>query len=382
MDVADLHRRLPEIAPAALSSSDDAEVAAIEAHASSGCSRCARVLVNARETGVDLAVGEHVAATPRADLRGRVLAAARAAGLGAQAARPARRFFDPAGEIARLHLASPDDAARVAEIDALAAMTPHEDDACERVLAQAARMIDFPLLFVSVVRGARAGYRAQHGLDEGLAGMRDRRRETTFCTHTISCGEPLVVPNAAAEPFFRGHNPVLRLGVQAYVGVPLATSRGVAIGTLCAMAFRARAIDPGVPRLLDLLSRPVLAEIERDRLPIEDRLARAPNGAPLYPEPLMRALLEVEPSLARSAGRPSTLVVARAADAPRLADLAAAAEPVGRVAAHAFAWLLPGVDREAAQRRASGVTAQLEPLAPHASGAAWLSAAVARLAAG
>jgi GAF domain-containing protein len=275
MDLADLHPRLDDIAPAAGVGAVDPELAAVEAHAAAGCSPCARALLNARETAAELAVAAGPRAAPAAALRARVLASASRIPVtmgGAPPNPPARpvrppaqvhRFFDPSGELARLHIGAPGDAERTAEVDALDVAAPPEDDACARLLAQLEHMIGFPLLFVSVVRGERVGYRVQRGLDPRAGDMRDRRRETTFCTHTVSGAAPMIVPNAAEEPFFRGSNMVVRFGVKSYVGVPLTTSRGIVVGTVCAMDFRPRAIGPEIVRVLELFTQPVLAEIER-----------------------------------------------------------------------------------------------------------------------
>ena len=132
---------------------------------------------------------------------------------------------------------------------------------------------------MSVLRGDRCGYRAQIGLD-GAA--RDRRRETTFCTHTVSGGGPMVVPDAAREPFFRGSPMVLRDGIRAYVGVPLRTSRGIVIGTVCAMDFVPRRIGPEVVRTLERYAEPLVAEIERART-----VRRAPPPAGPAPPPAL-----------------------------------------------------------------------------------------------
>lgn len=224
-----------------------------------------------------------------------------------------RRFFDPAGEVARLHLGAPGDAERTAEVDALGVASPPPDDACGRYLAQIQGLLRFPLLFVSVIRGDRCGYRAQIGLE---GGGRDRRRETTFCTHTVSTGEPMVVPNAGTEPFFRGSNMVLREGIRAYVGVPLRTSRGIAVGTVCVMDFVPRRIGPEVVRTLELFAEPILAEIERPR---------TAGGAPLHPTRWFRALL----SLVEAGESPPPLVVAEGPEADALAGCGKPCEPAG-----------------------------------------------------
>ena len=273
MDASTLHDKLAEMAPRALIGPGDSELTEAEAHAEAGCSICARALVNARDAAVDLAAAVAPAPLPGPALRARILEAVRKGRGGAATARigTAPRFFDPSGEVARRHIGAPGDAERTREVDDLAAALPHEGDRCERFLAQLGRIIGFPVLIVSVVRGARVGYRVQHGLDVAYAEMRDRRRETTFCTHTVSGDAPLVVPNAGEEPFFRGSSMVVKAGMRSYVGVPLRTSRGVVIGTVCAMDFKPRAIGPEVVRAIEVFTEPILAEIERSRRVSVDR---------------------------------------------------------------------------------------------------------------
>jgi hypothetical protein len=414
MDASALHLRLDEIAPALLAGvapdeGGGGELGAALAHAAAGCSRCARALVNARETGVDLAL----AATPSAgspasgpagghpQTPGRALRARLLGSVSARAARPAsppRRFHDPSAEVARLHIGAPGDAERVAEVDELSAGLPREDDACARFLAQMERITGFPLLFVSVVRGERVGYRVQRGLDVGIAEMRDRRRETTFCTHTVAGDAPLVVQNAAEEPFFRGSTMVQRARVKAYVGVPLTTSRGIVIGTVCAMDWKPRAVGAELVRALSLFTEPILAEVEQARCPPGARIERTAGGAPLHRAPWFSALCDVELCVARAAGRPSALVVARGRAAAALGDVGREDEAAGWASPgrEAVALLLPGVDPRGAEARCAELRAGLEarglggdaaalrwaPAGAEGSAAGWLAAAGAAGAAG
>jgi GAF domain-containing protein len=276
--------------------------------------------VNAQDVTVAVAQASPGAAPP-ATLRARVLAAARGGLAGRKGQVPTRRFFDPAGEVARLHIGAPGDAARTEEVDELGIAAPAPDDASGRFLAQIQRLVGFPLLFVSVIRGPRVGYRVQIGLD---GAGKDRRRETTFCTHTVAIGEPMVVPNAAVEPFFRGSAMVLREGIKSYVGVPLRTSRGVIVGNVCAMDYVPRRIGPEVVRVFELYAEPIVAEIERPRLPAGQGWPRTAKGTPVHPPAWFAELLALMVS--------STMVAASGPDAEALADRARLDEPVGRLA--------------------------------------------------
>jgi GAF domain-containing protein len=370
MDAVTLHRNLAEIAPRVLSApiDGDAELADAEAHAAEGCSICARALVDARDVGVVLASAEPAPAPPAA-LRDRILARARGGVLKAVAPDKPRRFFDPSGEVARLHIGAPGDAERTAEVDELCALEPLGGDACERLLAQIERVIGFPLMFVSIVRGTRVGYRVQRGFDASFGEGRDRRRETSFCTHTVSGDTPLVVNNAAEEPFFRGSTMVLRAKVKAYVGVPLRTSRGIVIGTLCAMDFRPRAVGPEIIRTLELFTEPVLAEVERSRRMPPERLQRTAAGAPIHRAPWFRDLVEVEFAIASGStmgasppsprGRGSVLIAAAGRAAEGLADVARDHEPVGWLGEGVAALLLPGADPRGAENRCAEIEEDL-----------------------
>jgi GAF domain-containing protein len=229
----------------------------------------------------------------------------------------------------------------------------------------------FPVLFVSMVRGDRVGYRVQRGFP-GAGQGKLMRREMTFCTHCVSGAERLVVEDAAAEPFFRGSKAVQRFGVRAYVGVPLRTSAGVVIGTLCGLDTTPRRSDPHVVALLELFAAPVVAEIElaRGTAARDALLERHEGGAEVYAAPWYSRLLEIE--LARAeAGRPAALVALRGASAAEAAALAAPGEVVGRLgepgAEGPFALLLSGADERAAAARCAGLEAGERGVRPRAT---------------
>jgi GAF domain-containing protein len=270
MHDAAFHQLLPVIAPGAvLAAQGDPALEALERYAGGGCSACARALVNAREHAVLLASSASGAA-PRAGLRERILGAARAraaarpdGGAAAEASGGGSAVVrDPSATVAHHHVAGPDEAARAAAVDALDAFTERAGEGTARILAEAARLIGFPLMFVSIVRGDRVGYRVCHGALPGVGGARFVRREMSYCTHCVSAGAPLVVEDAAAEPFFRGSKMVRRFGIRAYAGVPLRTSSGIVIGTLCGLDSAPRRVPAEVVHLLERFAALVIAEIE------------------------------------------------------------------------------------------------------------------------
>jgi PAS domain S-box-containing protein len=85
--------------------------------------------------------------------------------------------------------------------------------------------------------------------------------ETSFCKHVVASNAPLVVSDWRAHPLLR-NTPLLRdESVVAYLGVPLTTADGHALGTVCAIVPEARSwSDEDVAALRDLAAL-AMAEI-------------------------------------------------------------------------------------------------------------------------
>ena len=110
--------------------------------------------------------------------------------------------------------------------------TPPEPE-FDEVAALAADLLRAPMALVSLVDQDRQWSKARVGLDApGVP------RTWAFCDLALRTGgEPLVVPDAAADPRFAG-NPLVCGGprIRFYAGVPLLTPDGQALGTVCVMS--------------------------------------------------------------------------------------------------------------------------------------------------
>ncbi len=374
-----LHHEIHDVAARVIDGDDaDGRVREADEHAAAGCSICARALVNARATAVDLAVGTtNSAGPPPSSMFNRLRE--RAAGTlasrkEAAAGKKPGRIFDPSAAVAHLHVTAPGESERIREVDDLAAAKPGPDDRCARYLAEVAPIIRFPLVFVSVVRGDRVGYRAEIGRAQHWPDFVELRREISYCTHALSTGAPYCLEDAGSEPFFRGNKAVRTYNVRAYAGCPIVTSRGIAIGNLCALDFAPRTIHASDLRMLSLYAGPVLAEIERDRLLREGKPdpryafvePSTIHGLRLrsfvYRESFFRALIDAARALNTSHARPekAALITVGGAGVEAVTEIAKPGEPLGRLAGGDLGLLIGGASIDAVEARRDEVASTLK----------------------
>lgn len=381
MSAAELHKRIDEIAPSAffgadrtsganvgapLAASDniDPDLLAMEEHASIGCSLCARALVNARDLTADVAAFTEPRA-PSPSLREKIF----------QRARPSEppvspglvktaRVLDPSGTVAHMHIGGSDEPARRREVEELEAHAEEgnrevSDKALAHVLAQVEQLLGFPLFFVSIVHGERVGYRVQRGLPIDIPGLRGMRREMTFCTHCVDAQAPLIVQNAGREPFFRGNPAVRRNRIRAYVGVPLRTSKGIIVGTLCALDYKPRVTPPQLVRVLELFAKRVVAELERGRdlSQLSALVCDLPDGS-IYRRGFFEDLLAIELARSASEGRSSALITISGAPSS-FGKAADESEVVGEIDEGRVGILLSGTSEAAAEARRATLSGAL-----------------------
>ena len=141
----------------------------------------------------------------------------------------------------------------------------------DRLTRLAARLTGAPVTFISVVDEHRDFYKSCFGFPEPLASER-QISGTTFCHFAIRTSEPLVISDTLADEGYRDVPTVKTLGVRAYLGVPLMTTNGEAIGSFCAIDFVPHAWTETDVEVLRELGASTLREIEL-RLAVDTALA-------------------------------------------------------------------------------------------------------------
>jgi two-component sensor histidine kinase len=118
---------------------------------------------------------------------------------------------------------------RLASLHALGILKDAVEPCLDRIVHVAARLFQAPAAYISLVDSDRQCFKTRFGrLPLEIP------REHSFCSYSILQGEPMVVCDTTRDERFRV-NPLVTgdPGIRFYVGAPLRTSQGLALGSLC-----------------------------------------------------------------------------------------------------------------------------------------------------
>ncbi|MEO7167124.1 MAG: PAS domain S-box protein [Spartobacteria bacterium] len=121
----------------------------------------------------------------------------------------------------------------------------------------AAQICGTPIALISFVDGERQWFKSNVGLE-----LNETARDVSFCAHAIHGRHLMEVPDAR-EDFVFYDNPLVAGGpeIRFYAGLPLATSDGQNLGTLCVMDRVPRQLSPAQRDALDRLGRQAMNRI-------------------------------------------------------------------------------------------------------------------------
>jgi adenylate cyclase len=130
---------------------------------------------------------------------------------------------------------------RVAALYARQLMDTPPEERFDRISRLACRSLNVKIAYVAFIDGERQWFKSICGLD----GVKEVERKASMCSHTLLCTDALLCPDTHLEPRFADNpNVVGPPHVRFYMGMPLLTPDGYAIGTFCCMDFEPRAITP------------------------------------------------------------------------------------------------------------------------------------------
>jgi two-component sensor histidine kinase len=163
--------------------------------------------------------------------------------------------------IARMPVADiipPNEEKRIAAVRRYDILDTPPDGAFDRITALAARRFGVPIAIISIVDDDRIWFKSHHGLP-----VEQIDREPGLCASAILGNDPFLLADASVDPRSLA-NPLVagEFGLRFYAGVPLTTSDGYNLGTLCVIDKEPRAIDENQIEDLKDLAAVVMDQIE------------------------------------------------------------------------------------------------------------------------
>ncbi|KQQ84633.1 histidine kinase [Xanthomonas sp. Leaf131] len=132
-----------------------------------------------------------------------------------------------------------DEASRQQVLDGYRIVDSLPEDTYQDVVQVAASLCDTPIALMSLVDRDRQWFKAQLGL-----GLQQTDRSQAVCDHAIRSPEHLMeVPDLTQDTRFADISVVTgETGARFYAGMPLVTSDGVALGTVCVLDTEPRTL--------------------------------------------------------------------------------------------------------------------------------------------
>jgi len=147
-------------------------------------------------------------------------------------------------------------------LHATALLDSPPEEVFDRLTRLASEFLEAPVALVSLIDQDRQFFKSQVGLPEPVATGRQTPLSHSFCQHVVSTAAPLIVADARNHPFLRENLAVRDFRVVAYLGVPLKTPNGLALGSLCTMDAKPREWTEREVKILQDLAGSVMTEIE------------------------------------------------------------------------------------------------------------------------
>ena len=173
---------------------------------------------------------------------------------------------------------------RLAALYELELLDTPDEPAFDRVTRLVTQLLNVPISTITLIDAERQWIKSRVGVE-----TRETSRDVAFCAYTVTASEPLIVEDARQDPRFAQNPHVMATkGIRFYAGIPLCTSKGLALGSLCAIDTQPRAISE-----IELAALKDLAEIVTDEIRLRERLIQERKKA----KESQRALSELHRSM-------------------------------------------------------------------------------------
>lgn len=161
-----------------------------------------------------------------------------------------------------------DEAARLDVLRRYAILDTGPEERFDKITGLVRTVLNVPISAVSLIDADRQWLKSHPGLK-----MNQTPRSMAFCHYTIQRRIPLVVPDATRDSRFAA-NPLVtgEPFIRSYAGVPLQSSDGYNLGSLCAIDTVARPFPPEEVAILERFAALVVDELELRLIAHRDQL--------------------------------------------------------------------------------------------------------------
>lgn len=182
------------------------------------------------------------------------------------------------------------------------------EDTYQDIVQVAASLCETPIAVMSLVDRDRQWFKAQLGL--GL-GLQQTDRSQAVCDHAIrEPGNLLEVPDLTQDPRFREISVVTGdTGARFYAGMPLVTSGGVALGTVCVLDTEPRRLNDTQRAGLQALARVTMNLLDARQQALQQQR-----------DALLQPAAEVPASVQAATDEPYRLVILEVQELAALAE--------------------------------------------------------------
>jgi signal transduction histidine kinase len=151
---------------------------------------------------------------------------------------------------------------RLDELKATALLDSPIEESYDRFTRLASTVLKTPVSLLSLVDRDRQFFKSSVGLPEPWLSQRQTPLSHSFCQHVVETAMPLYVVDARVHPLLKHNLAVADLGVVAYLGIPMTTSRGHTLGSFCAIDTHPREWTQEEVAILEDLTALLVRQIE------------------------------------------------------------------------------------------------------------------------